>query len=427
MRATETDFSTVLRKHAESGSTRAAWPWILFAVALVVRVVVLVVTQRNRQSWSAIELPDEQQYWLIASNLVEGLGLRDEIGHRAGRMPLYPGFLALFAWFPNGIVVAKLAHIVLGSALAAVTYRLARIVGGVPAATIAGSLVAFDPFLAFFSTLLLTETPFCLCLTLLFSIMLPWVLDADRKIGRGEWFAATALAIVLIYLRESSVGLIAVLIAFTVVVRPFEARIVRGAILTLLFIVSSLVPWALRNSNVIGSWKWLTTRGGISLYDGVGPQANGSSNLGDVKLMPDVINLDEVEYDRYFHDKSFMMMRNNPQRILSLAITKFRNTWSLFPNAAGFQSRGTRVVSAAWTIPTFTLSALGVILMARRRGVYARISMFLLLPAIYLTAVHMIFVGSIRYRLGAIPMIAVFAAFGVVSLAGVIRGRRYSE
>jgi hypothetical protein len=48
---------------------------------------------------------------------------------------------------------------------------------------------------------------------------------------------------------------------------------------------------------------------------------------------------------------------------------------------------------------------------------------FLLLPALYLSALHSLFVGSVRYRLGAMPMIEILAALAVVALADRL-GRR---
>ena len=50
--------------------------------------------------------------------------------------------------------------------------------------------------------------------------------------------------------------------------------------------------------------------------------------------------------------------------------------------------------------------------------------LFLLLPALYLSALHNLFVGSVRYRLSAMPMLEVLAAVALIALVDWVRGRR---
>ena len=109
---------------------------------------------------SALEFPDEQQYWDMAASLMAGEGLRDELGFRATRMPLFPTLLAPFVAMPYGVVLAKIFHWFLGAGVAALAALLATDLFDRRVGWIAGLLVAFDPFLVFFSSLLLTETLF---------------------------------------------------------------------------------------------------------------------------------------------------------------------------------------------------------------------------------------------------------------------------
>lgn len=415
----------ILGKYLPSRSH--AWPWIIFLVALLARLTWAAYSHFRRTSLHELEFPDEIQYWLIANNFVNGLGLRDEIGHLAGRMPVFVTYLTLFVSLPNGILIGKLAHCVIGSAVAVATYALGKRVFGAGAGILAGLFLALDPFYIFFSTYLLTEIPFALLLTLFYLLLTPWIMDRGRRIGFREWFAATLLAILLIYVRESSLLLMLLMIAFVVVVKHFDRRVMVGAIFSVLLIVLALFPWALRNKSVTGSWVWLTTRGGITLYDGVGPQATGQSYLDDVKQMPAVVGLTEVEYDRYFKRESFRCLREEPGRMLRLAGAKLSIFWNPFPNAAYYNKLSTRLIASSWTIPTFAIMALGIVLLWRRGGEWYRVLLFLLLPGIYLTAIHMVFVSSIRYRMGAVPMLYTIAAFALLFLVDKWRTRRAWE
>ena len=118
-----------------------------------------------------------------------------------------------------------------------------------------------------------------------------------------------------------------------------------GVAVSAIMVVASLVPWAARSRYVTGDWCWLTHRGGISLYDGVGPQATGESNLGDIKAMPAVAGLSEVEWNRWFLKESFRAMREDPGRILRLAGIKLARTWNPLPNVETYQSRSIRFIS----------------------------------------------------------------------------------
>ncbi len=395
---------------------------------------------------AALEFPDEQQYWRMACSLWAGEGLKDELGFRATRMPLYPAVLSLFAGMTHGVVIAKVFNWVAGAAVAALTAGMATALFDRRVGLVAGLLAAFDPFLVFFSSLLLTETVFMAVLMGLWWITwramhnghargswgersdgnsLPHrasatraaVIPEARPVPRARWIAIGLLAAACVYIRESSLGLIALALGSLVVFRRFDRSSLAGAAITLCIVLGSLYPWAARNRQVIGDWCWLTTRGGISLYDGVGSGASGASDLGSIKQMPAVAGLSEVEWNRYFLRQSWKAIRADSARILRLAGTKLARMWNPFPNVDQYQSPLVRCVSVAWTVPIFTLAAVGALLLPiRNKADGWRTAFFLLLPALYLTLLHSLFVGSVRYRLPAMPMIEILAAVALLAV-----------
>lgn len=377
---------------------------------------------------NALEFPDEVQYWQMGESLAAGDGLRDELDFRATRMPLYPAMLAPFAKLTHGVVAAKVLHWLIGACVALTTAGLAAEIAGARVGIVAGMLVALDPFLVFFSSLLLTETPFLLGFTGLWWALWPAIAPSGGTLSARRWLAVGLLAALCVYLRESSLGLVLLVLAFVAVCRRFERRTVLGALLATVTIVVALIPWAARNRQLTGEWCWLTHRGGISLYDGVRPGADGRSDLGDIKQGPEVVGLDEVAWNRYFLDESIRAIRNEPRRIARLAVVKLGRMWNPIPNAESYRSTGVRIVAGAWTIPIFALAAAGVWVVAfRRRAGGARVVLFLALPALYLSALHALFVGSVRYRLGAMPFIEILAAVTLVALVDRLWRRTFAE
>jgi hypothetical protein len=236
------------------------------------------------------------------------------------------------------------------------------------------------------------------------------------------WLTIGLTASVTVYLRESSLGLVLAGLVFLVVCRGIGAAEVRGAVAAGLVLAAAMAPWGIRNRQVTGQWVWLTTRAGISLYDGVGPTATGASDLGEIKQMPAVRNLGELEWNRYFLDASVREIRADPARVLRLAGAKLGRMWNPLPNVDTYQSAAIRLVAASWSIPTFALAVLGAVVLPAKRGREGLTwTLWMLLPGAYLTLLHSLFIGSVRYRLGATPMIEILAALAVVTILTRLR------
>jgi len=391
---------------------------IIFLIALSTRATWGTYRHVTRGDTAPVlEFPDEQQYWMIAESLASGNGMRDELGFRASRMPLYPATLSVFARFSGGVFSAKIVHWLIGALAATVAASLAAKLFDWRVGCVAGLLVAVDPFLVFSSSLLLTETPFILAMLLLFLALAQLVTVRSPTIPFGKIITVGLLSALCVHLRESSLGLILVALLLVALRRRLDASACKLIGGTLFLVVLTLVPWMLRNDAILGQPVWLTTRGGISLFDGVGPQADGTSDLGDIKAMHEVANLTELQWDDYFMRQATQSIRENPGRILKLALVKIRRMWNPMPNVETYQSLLVRLIAAAWCVPTFALAIVGgIILLKRRDGVALWCVGLLLLPAMYFTALHSVFVGSIRYRLPAVVTLEILVAVAIVAM-----------
>ncbi len=385
---------------------------VVLATAVVARTGWTVYRWWGSGGELGLVFPDEHDYWAGAVSLAGGDGLVDADGRRATRMPLYPALLSLAADLPEGGWCFRGVQGFLGALIAPLIAGLAWRLAGRRAAWLAGLLAAVDPFAVYFSQLLLTEALFTVCLVGFWVAAWPLVLPDGRR-RTWRWPVSAAIFLAMVYLRPSAIGLLPVWGLFVVVAARRAGGNFAGLTLMVTMLVAGLAPWAWRNHRLLGQPVLLTTRFGISLYDGQGPRADGSSHLGFTRKMA-AHTLPECEWNRWFRNEAIKAMRSDPWRVWRLAWVKARRTWDPFPHAAEAQAPAIQAVSAGWTVGVLVLMAPGLWCWRRRAGGL----LLLLLPAVYFTVVHMIFVGSVRYRLPVMPLIQILSAVGVCWLGG---------
>jgi hypothetical protein len=177
-------------------------------------------------------------------------------------------------------------------------------------------------------------------------------------------------------------------------------------------VVLVMAPWWARNAWVHGRFVATALWGGASLYDGLNPEATGASDMRFLEE-PDLRRLDELAQDVVLRARAWRFVREHPGRVLELAGIKAARFWSPWLNAEGFRSRWLALATALWTVPVYALTLVG--LWDRRRD--GRALVLLAGPVLYFAVLHLIFVGSVRYRVPAIVPALGLAAIGGDRLA----------
>ena len=415
----------------------------LLAVALGLRLAWALVQPVTDEAID--RLPDQREYLALGRNLLHGQGLKffdprfgDEVW--AFRTPGYPALVAACGGSARAVRVVQ-AFIDTSTVLA--VYMLARRWLGRGASLLGGAVVAINPFLIYFTGLVLTET--------LFTGMLAWgmllVLGSgpghetagqSRSAGWGAtllWLTGALILALSILVRQSALGLPLLLGVTAALVNrgrgtPYHRRwpLPVGATVVLLTLLV-LLPWAWRNYRVLGEWVWTTTNGGITAYDGLNPDAAGASDQSFVASMPELRSMDELGRSEYLSDLARQYARQRPRRVLELAAIKAARTWSPIPLSQEYGGWKYRTVGLLYTLPLYVLVVLGLTRRGRGGGgLPGPAKVFLLLPAIYFTAVHMLSVGSLRYRIPSEPPMAVIAAsVAALPVAGWKRSGRGLE
>lgn len=388
-------------------------------------VVVLLTAFALRAGWAVVagdhqRFADSDSYVKIADNLIAGNGFlwgEEDGGQRLGRPPLYPLLVAAtrFRFLGREFLALYLVQAVLGT-LAVLFFSLGagRLLGREVGGTTALVLSVY-PFLVYYTGAVLSEALFIFLLSGFF-----YFLVVVLKRPGLLWGLYAGLFAGLSFLtRPSIMGLVGLLAVVVVIrVRPrWQGLIPAAAMIGAAFLVA--LPWAVRNRRVTGKMIFSTCGVGASLYDGLGPQADGSSDMSFLHSMPELAGFSEVERDRYLRAKALEAARERPRRVLVLAIVKAYRFWAPMPNSKSFRGAVYTACSLVAVLPIYLLAMWGLLRRAMRRRDLA----VLLAAPLYFTLLHMVFVASTRYRAPVMPFVVIIASAGIASLLRLGGGR----
>ena len=129
---------------------------------------------------------------------------------------------------------------------------------------------------------------------------------------------------------------------------------------------------------------------------------------------------DEVERQRAYSKIAVAYITEDPGAFMRAAAKKFVRFWNVIPNAAEFKTGAYAFISAASFGPVLILALLCV--MRRWRDWRVLAPIFLIVG--YFTAVHVITIASLRYRLPIEPLLIILAAERIAAFAERFRQRK---
>lgn len=411
------------REEAATVSTRMVLLIILLALGLRVGYVLVMDP--------GLRFPDEKQYLNIAENFLRGEGLIVTVDPRTNqllhypqeiqRTPLYPLTLALLLKAGLSETGIRLVQAVLSALTCAMVYLLATELVGERPGRIAGLIAAFYPFYIYFAGCILSETLFLLLfVTSWYYLVRTWN-ELGRRAGTSRWLASCLIAGLLgsaaVLTRGSILPVFVCVPLVWLIIGPKRIAGFGAAVLMLLVLAVGMSPWLARNWKRSGDEETggrlviTTCKVGESLYEAVGPFATGGPNKENTVWLAESERLlhDEYARDRFLLDKSIEYMKNNPGRTLRLGVRKFLRTWNVIPNYQAVRKPFYITVSLVSYVPVLLAAILGLAVgLARVRGLT-----WLLLPVVVVTVIHMVFVGSVRYRLSVMPFVMILSGLGV--------------
>jgi 4-amino-4-deoxy-L-arabinose transferase-like glycosyltransferase len=370
---------------------------------------------------------DTDSYWHLAERIAAGESYQYRSPEaRVFRAPGYP--LLLAAWFtladdnPSHLWARGLSA-VLGTLGVALTFALGRVCFDRRVGLVAAAVCAVHAEIVGLGVFLLSEAPFAPAMLAQLTLLVLCQRSTSWRSSVGWAIAAGLLGGVASLIRPSwllfTPGVSVLALALPILGRwPIGKRLLIATSLTLGCAVV-MTPWWIRNYQAVGIFVPTTLQVGASLYDGLRPDADGASDMRFVadfesrlrREQPDLSPEEfEIALDRSMRDAALDWASEHKSRVGELVFVKLGRMWNIWPNERGLQNPLLSTLVAVGFVPIVLLAGWGL---WRFRDEWT-LTLLLILPAAYVTALHVVFVSSIRYRQPVLPALIVLAVAAVL-------------
>ena len=350
--------------------------------------------------------PDEYRFLEEAESILAGTGLQAN-GRYGHDMPLTALLIAGVLFISGGSDLAvKIFFGFLSTTTIFLVGRLSFVLSkNNCSAMLAAGICAVYPFFIFYSSLILSETIF-----LFFFVLFLCLLFDEDSSGVRQGISAG-----LMHLTKP------IFFYFFPVIwlwQYFFQKIPARRIVTIALVMGIVVsPWLVRNYFIFDSVVINTASSGHILWEGNNPWNNTGGVSGTfqdsdswLKVVPD--GLTELEEDQWKKNQAITFVTGNPVVFMENGIRKFLRLWSLWPNSVDHQSWIYKAISLLSFGPILLFSLIGVwVLEKNRRDIALMVGL-----VGYITLLHVVTLGSIRYRLPLEPIMIVIASMTLINL-----------
>ena len=118
----------------------------------------------------------------------------------------------------------------------------------------------------------------------------------------------------------------------------------------------------------------------------------------------------EAEQDAFLTKWVINYILKNPKKILELSFIKFMRFWNVSLNYETLRKHPVNKIIIFFNIFVYLFAAAGFFWGEKRKV------LLILTPVFYFTLLHLIFLGSVRYRVPVMPYLEILAASGILYL-----------
>jgi hypothetical protein len=350
--------------------------------------------------------PDEYRFLEEAESILAGTGLQAN-GRYGHDMPLTALLIAGVLFISGGSALAvKIFFGFLSTITIFLVGRFAFVLSrDNQSAMLAAGICAVYPFFIFYSSLILSETLFLFVFILFLSLLF----DKDSSgVSQGIWAGLMHLTKPIFFYFFPVIWLWQYFFQKMPVRKIFTIALIMGILVS---------PWAIRNFLIFDELVINTASSGHILWEGNNPWndtggVSGTFQNSDawLNVVPD--GLTELDEDQWKKDQAFAFISGNPTIFVENGVRKFVRLWSLWPNSVAHQSWIYKAISLFSFGPILFFSLIGVwVLKENRRDIALMVGL-----VGYITLLHVVTLGSIRYRLPLEPIMIVIASMTLINL-----------
>jgi tetratricopeptide (TPR) repeat protein len=407
--------------------------WWLLLIALAVKTGYLLFGLPEPSLPEALSI-DASYHYRWASLIASGDIFANAPYFRA---PLYPFILALLLKISgNSLIFVRIIQLLAGCLTLLFTYRLAEKISNRRIAAVSLIILLLYPVMTFFEGELLLDSFFSLFALISFYYLVPDDNRNNRPILAGLFFALAALTRPVVFV------FIPVVLVYFLCRGKREQKYRSGfrAAAAFLFItVMVIAPVTLINHIHSDQFILVSYQGGINFFIGNNPDADGLSaglppvgrdwSLDDAAYLAFKDTGHKISYaeqSRYWYLKGIKYIYSDPSGFIRLFAKKFYFLFSgheisnnLPLEDAVFDNDFLKLLPVRLS---FVLS-LAVLPLFFYRKDTSRYLFLYSIVLIYGVTVSFFFVTS-RFRLPLVPILAILAAIGIVSIYESIRSRR---
>ncbi len=369
---------------------------------------------------------DPMRYDALGWNLASGNGFIDETGKaELTRGPGYPFFLALiYRIFGHSYRYVRSFQVLFSIFTLILIFLLAKDIFGKEAAFSALFIASFYPPFISYNGILYTETIFTF-LIVLFTYVFLYALKKDR------WWIYILLGVISGYAVLLRAEFILVFLSFLVLGVFYSKGDFKKYIYAILTVLIILAPWTIRNYKVSGRPVFVSSLFGSTLWMSSYKGEWLEWHYQDPYYISLTKGLNEPEKDKFLLAEGIKNIKESPLRYLKFCFKRMGRFWiaghsntfyglrdSLrnYISAGAYGKAMLKALLLIFNTALVLMGGYGITAALRRLRDKRREIAFLILPIIVITILHFFLYATDRYQVPIMPLIIIFAAFGLFSL-----------